>query len=294
MALTAPFNIIATASQDGLDIIAQWTNGDTYNEIRFQYHTGGAWTDVELEGDATTYTIDTVTINTTYTVRVRGETIEPEEVSDWSDEATAFCGSDTFTDTITFTDSLAEVLTTGDIFEDTISFTATLSEVGTYVDTFTETITFTDYLLDSQTIRTNFANYIIDASGNVYQHGDDFLGDAGVPISSTFATKNTDFADQDMQVKDEFKEVFGARLHYKDLSASTVVSISYSTDGGTTWYPETRILGTGDETTKSADFYFRATAHTFKFKVEHASADKDFQWSALEIFYLQAGEYVEI
>lgn len=292
MSIDAPFSLIATAS--GNDIIAEWINGDTYNTTLLQYHTGGAWVDVGLGGHRTSYRLSSVTTNTLYTFRVQGAIAAPSaETSDWSGEATATYHSDTLTEIVTFTDSLDELLS-GDVFQETVNFSDILSEVGTYVDTFTETVTFSDYLLDSQTIRTDFAYYLIDASGNVYEHGDSYLGDAGVAISSAFATKNTDFADQDMAVKDEFKELFGARLHYKDLSSSTVVSISYSTDGGTTWYPETQALGTGDETTKSAEFFFRATAHSFKFKVEHASTDKDFQWSGLEIFYLPAGEYFQI
>lgn len=294
MSLLAPRLTQVSAKPSGEDIEVQWDNRDAYDVIRLQYHTGGAWEDVELGGSDTDYTLDSVDANTLYTVRGRGETDAPLEVSDWSNEDTATCFGDTLTDIVTFTDSLSETISAGDIFTDTVTFSDVLSEVGTYIDTFTDTVTFTDFLSDAQTLYTNFAYYLVDSAGNTYEHGEDYLGDAGASIPAAFETKNTDFADQDMAVKDEFKEIFGARLHYKDLTSSITVSISYSTNGGTIWHPETRTLGTGDETTKSADFYFRATGHTFKFKVEHASADKDFQWSGLEIFYLPAGEYMEI
>lgn len=294
MSLAAPRLTQVIAKPSGEDIEAQWENTTEYDTIRLQYHTGGAWEEVEVDGHDTDYTLDSVDANTLYTVRVRGETDAPMEVSDWSREKTATCYSDTLTNTVTFTDSLDDNLVTGDIFLDTVTFSDILTEVGVYLDNFTDTITFSDFLLDAQTLRTDFAYYLIDSGGNIYEHGVAYLGDAGESISSVFETKNTDFADQDMAVKDEFKEVFGARLHYKDLSADATVSISYSTNAGVTWYPTIRVLGTGAETTKSADFFFRATAHSFKFKIEHASADKDFQWSGLEIFYLQAGEFFEI
>jgi len=263
-----------------------WNNQENYDSIVVYRDSGSGFVYLTiLAGSAESYDDEDITTNTSYTYKVHA--IIGEEDQGVSDTDICTCWSDILTDTLSITDSLID----GAWFLDTVHLSDTLSEVSACVEEFTETLSINDYLLDGQTLKTIYTYYLIDSSGNVYEHAESYQGDAGTPISSTFETLNTDFADQDPEVKDENKEIFGARLHYKDLSATAMVSVSYSTDGGASWNPDTKIVGTGDGTTKSQEFFFRATAHTFKFKIDHASANKDFQWSALEIFYLSAGEY---
>jgi len=80
-----------------------------------------------------------------------------------------------------------------------------------------------------------------------------------------------------------------------DLDASTSVSLYYSTDGGASWTSGgTNSLGDGDGTTKETEFYFIATGKFFDFKIEHASTANEFQWIALEIFFLPRGQIKQI
>lgn len=290
----APSHLTLTAQSTGTSMTAQWTNNDDYNQIKVEYNKGAGWVIALIGRTRESYTLTSVTVNTTYTVRVAGKT-GFDDWSDYSSTDTATCFSDSINDAFSgLSDTLTEISGKNDIFSDSFSMSDTFKEVGTYVQAFTETFSMSDHLADAQTLRTDYAYYLVGPDGNSYQLGKGYLGDAGSNITSTFQTKTTDFEDQHPEDANQFKEVFGARLNYIDTDSDITVSVSYSIDGGTTWNAVTKIIGDGDDTAKTEDFHFRATANEFAFKVEHASSDAEFNWTGLKIFYLPAGDFFSI
>lgn len=288
----APSHLTLTAQSTGTSMVAQWTNEDNYGQVKVEYNKGAGWVIAWQGVTRESYTLRSVTVNTTYTVRVAGGI--GLDWSDYSHTDTATCFSDTLSETFSASDNLAENLITGDILHDSFSVSDTFKEVGTYVEAFTETFSMSDHLADAQTLRTDYAYYLVSPDGNSYQLGKGYLGDAGSNITSTFQTKTTDFEDQHPEDANQFKEVFGARLNYIDTDSDITVSVSYSIDGGTTWNTVTKIMGGSTNVAKTEDFHFRATANEFAFKVEHASSDAEFNWTGLKIFYLPAGDFFSI
>ena len=100
-----------------------------------------------------------------------------------------------------------------------------------------------------------------------------------------------------MDALDKFKTIYKIRLWYVDISGSDLgcqVVIGVKSDGGTSWATvEENVGGSGDDTTKSKDFYIIKTGHSFKFRIEHDSTDNEFQWTALEVFYTLGGDYFQ-
>ena len=80
------------------------------------------------------------------------------------------------------------------------------------------------------------------------------------------------------------------RLHYIDRTEDAVISVSLSTDGGATWTPNTKTMGTGDGKAKYKDFYSIKSGHVFRFAIENASASDEFLMVGLEIFFTVGGD----
>ena len=181
----------------------------------------------------------------------------------------------------------------GDFFE-TLTHADTLEVSATFNVTFTETLTHSDFIATAQTIKTNYAYYLGDAIGNIYEFSESKLGDASNNITCTWFSKRTDFSEQDFECENRFKTLYKIRLHYKDLTANTHVTVGVSTDGGSSWTTRSKTIGTGDGIDKATDFYLIVSGYLFNFKVEHGSSANSCQWTGFTVFYTATGEYLEI
>ena len=146
----------------------------------------------------------------------------------------------------------------------------------------------------SQSIRTDWAMFLGSSTGKVYDYNPDALSDDGVAVGAIWQSKQTDLADQVPEMADQWKNLWKVRLVYVDKTASTNVTVYVSVDGGESWSSRMKSLGTGDGTTKSADFYFILPFEFLDVKVEHASDANEFQWAGLYVYWTPAGEHFEI
>ncbi len=163
-------------------------------------------------------------------------------------------------------------------------------------DTLTEDVTVSEIIRHSTTVQTNYAYYLLGDDGDVYEYSDEFKSDAGVTITKQYITKNTDLTDQGASPSDIFKTVYSAKLFYKDLDSSVGVTLSISTDDGTTWESSptgTKSLGTGSGQVKTATWNFPGgkSGQFFKFKLDSGSTTTRIQWLGLEIEYEEAGPH---
>lgn len=114
-------------------------------------------------------------------------------------------------------------------------------------------------------------------------------------IDSQYISKPTDFSEQDPQAHNRIKTVSLVVLEYEDKSANTPVDISISIDDGVTWTTISRVLGTGDNTQKSAEFRFAPiSSKWFKFRVRSNDDDSDFSWTGVYVYYDIGGPSFEV
>jgi hypothetical protein len=118
-----------------------------------------------------------------------------------------------------------------------------------------------------------------------------YLSDAGEKIEAYETLKQGDFADQDQWSHNQYKTIYEARLWYVDKNANATTTLRLSDDGGQTWTDTTLSLGNGDGTVKAAKFHVIFTGHTITPRLLNDSAEQDFQWIALELYYMYAGDY---
>ena len=251
-----------------------WTNPQGYDSIRVWRHDGSRWWSIEtLAGNATSYDDEDVTANFLYLYKVgtRVETETPPSIFSNTDSAGIW--RDTPMASIVIGGSIVEYVTGTD-----------------YAETPTAAIGITGYILDAISLKTNYAYYLGDSSGKIYEYGGDYLGDAGGTIPARWESKDTDFSDQDLQISHRSKIIEKMRLHYIDKTEDAVISVSISTDGGASWTPKTKTMGTGDGKAKYEDFYNVTSGHTFRFAIENASASDEFLMVGLEIFFTVGGD----
>jgi hypothetical protein len=253
-----------------------WDNSDTYSEIDIQYDKGAGWITYEsgLSGSTTSYNVEDIVPNILYNFRlvlfVTGETAV------YSNTDNAGCFADAITDEIKTSESVTDYATGS-----------------TVSDTITDTVYVTDYVADATDIITNYAYYVATADGKVYEYSGFYKSDGGTAITAQWESKETDFAEQDIQNSDKFKTVEFVRLHYMDKSAGALIDVRVSTDGGANWTTETKNIGTGSNKGKTKDFHFTKTGQIFKFSVRSVSTSDEFQWAGLEVFYSIGGDYFE-
>ena len=272
MALTAPGDLTATSS-DADTIALAWENHDTYTDIYIEYNTGAGWNRLDsISGALESYDHDGVTTNTPYTYRVFGLTKDDE--SGYSNTDSAACWSDTITDEIAVSESVTEYATG-----------VTVS------DTITDTVYMSDFAVDATGIITNYAYYVATADGKVYEYSGYYKSDGGTAITARWESKDTDFADQDIESSDKFKTTEFIRLHYIDKSAGALITLEVSVDGGATWTTKTKNIGTGDNKGKTVDFFIIKSGQIFRFAIKSASTSDEFQWVGLEAFYSVGGDY---
>ena len=276
MALTPVDDLVATAS-DSDTIGLAWSNADNYFDIAIEYDKGAGWETYDvIDGGEESIDVDDVVPNILYNFRLVCSDALGEEESVNSNTDSAGCWADTITDEIITSESVTEYATGVDV-----------------ADTITDTVYMTDYVSDAKDIITNYAYYVATADGKVYQYSGFYKSDGGTAITAQWESKDTDFADQDIENADKFKTVEFMRLHYIDKSGGAQISVRLSTDGGASWTTKTKNIGTGDGKGKTKDFHFVTTGQIFRFAIRSVSATDDFQWVGLESFYNIGGESFE-
>jgi hypothetical protein len=279
MSLLAPSSLGADANGYTDQIDLSWTNNDVYDYVHIQRKQGaGSWVHLDtVDGAETSYEHEGVITNVFYGYRVSAVANgDDPETSSYSNTDYAACWSDTITDEIKVSESVTEYATAEDVS-----------------DTITDTMYVTDYIADATDILTNYAYYVATADGKVYEYSSFYKSDGGTAITAQWESKDTDFAEQDIQNSDKFKTVEFVRLHYMDKSAGALIDVRVSTDGGANWTTKTKNIGTGDNKGKIKDFYFVKTGQIFRFSVRSVSTSDEFQWAGLEVFYNTGGDYFE-
>ena len=294
--MSAPTLNWLAAAPDNSSVTVDWTNNGVYSQIDVYRNTsGGAFSSIKTYTDPAREAHDDngVATNTEY-----GYYIQSVSAAGVEDSNTLYIQmfDDSADDTIELDEDTADQTYVGDSSSDTITLDEATTGTGAASDSATETLVLMDDVgeIFTLTLETDYGYYLGDFAGNVYYESDEYRSDNGTAISAYWLSKETDFSDIDDDAISNFKTVYKARLFYIDHTAGHTVTVSVSNDGGTTWTAAGRNIGTGDGTTKSADFFFIKTGDTFQFKVEHNNTEGKFQWLNMEVFYSVGGQYFEI
>jgi hypothetical protein len=269
-----------------------WNNEDSYDEIEVyrKASTESTWSPLAILNPAVELYDDYAVTNTN--IRLQYHVIgakSPFVDSDPSNQVDLTRWGDTISDTATVTDSVVGLQTYVDIITDTVGVATYPDSETTWVSAITDTVTVTDSFTDAVSIKTTFDYYIGMYNGTVHATRSSYLSDNTTSITSIWETIETDLG-----MPNKFKTVHRANLKFVDKSSTTPVSVSISNDGGLTWTGASKSVGTGNDRTDSKWFYYNMSGEYFKFKVELASADKEFQIIALDIDFLPCGEVIEV
>jgi phage major head subunit gpT-like protein len=131
--------------------------------------------------------------------------------------------------------------------------------------------------------------YLGDSGGNVYEYSASQTSDAGTSITSRWESRLIDFGDDQA---DRWKTISQVKLIYDDDNAHTV-TVSLSTDDGTTWTDNDRTFGSGSGVEAEENFGFWLTGKQFRIKLEHASATTTFTWTELAVDYITQASFFE-
>ena len=267
---TLPTATVNSASQ----VTLTWVDNSD-NETGFEVYSGIAGAAYALltttAAEVETYVVTGLTASTPYWFKIRA--VNAAANSEYSAQVSAFTNQ-----------AAATLANTG--HQDILIIDRVSAEVTKHKDVTTiTTVTVSDVLTSTfEIIATDAGTHKIDTT-----HADN-----GYPISSYIRTKDLDFTDQYPDLAGMVKTVKKFRLLYEDVDASTPVTVYVSNDGGANWGICANTIGTGDGTTKYADFYFMnsdyVTGLNFTFKVESLSTTTDFLWLAFEIEFMVRGE----
>ena len=253
--------------------------------------------------DGVSLDIDTAYSTThTGTLSTSGSLTQTATISNSSTGTLAITGTATSgiasnydaTGTLSISGSLEEAYAMGHTGTGTLAASGLSVSVFNAIATHTGTLTLSGVTLGSQSIRADWEMFLGSGSGKVFTYSDDYLSDDGTAISSIWQSKQTDLSDQKPEMADMWKNLWKIRLIYVDKTADTNVTIYVSTDGGESWTSKMKTLGTGDGTTKSADFYFIKPFEFLDVKIEHSSTANEFQWAGIYAYWTPAGEHFEI
>ncbi len=277
MALIPVSDLVATSSD--IDTIGlAWSNPDIYDEIYVFFDKGAGWEQYTiLAGTVTSVDVDDIVSSILYNFKIECTDPLAEDPDAVSNTDSAACWVSTPVATVNVLPNIEEYVTGTD-----------------YTETPTATINVTGVVLDAISLKTTYGYYVGSSNGKVYEYSASYKSDAGTSISARWESKDTDFADQSIEISDRFKTIEFVRLHYIDKTSSATVSVLVSTDGGATWTPQTKSIGTGDGKGKTKDFHFITTGQIFRFAVENASTSDEFQFAGLEVFYSIGGSYFEV
>jgi hypothetical protein len=140
--------------------------------------------------------------------------------------------------------------------------------------------------------------YVGNDDGDIYKISDTYEAEGAVAIPAYYRTKQLDFTDEYEQLIGMWKTVEHVTVTYRDVMASTPLSIHISDDGGVTWASKHTTVGTGDGKIKTKDFWFLdsdlCTSDFFFFILESTSSDKTFEWLQIVVWFLPAGPFYRL
>lgn len=266
-------------------VLLEWTNTGGDGDIWVDYDNNGWVRIYTLSSDATSQLVSTDN-NTSYDFRVKAQW-----QLGWSSVTGIGNWQVTKTETVTPSESASEDIGYSDTNTETVTVSASGVEVSTQSDTCIETVTVSDSASAAAVspLETTFRYYLGSFEGKVYSEREDVYSDDGTAIDAIWESKDLDFGDMFPELIDRDKTLYKVRLTYTDKTSDTEVDIGASTNGGTTWATRTKSIGTGDGTTKDAEFYFVLTGTYLRFRIRNNSTTDQFQWTRLVPFVVDAG-----
>jgi hypothetical protein len=292
---SVPTGLIAVGQTSG-NIDLDWTNHGPYTALEVYrnnvfYKTLGV--------SVISYTDSSVSSNTTYTYKIYAEW---EGGSGYS--STDSCAlwtaspatddvniSDSKTVTVDFAYSKTEEMAFVEATE--VEHETTPTEPQAYEIDETDTCTMSDTYEASHIGSQDWKYYLGNSIGEVCPYAETYEGDGVADINAYYQTKALDFADQYPQFRDTWKTVRYVYLDYIDLQECSV-TLSLSTDNGTTWASSSKTLGDGDLTVKRARFDFNTSGRFFVIKLAHSSNDRLFQWVRMNVEFLTESEWFSV
>jgi hypothetical protein len=201
---------------------------------------------------------------------------------------------DTYTDDIALTEGYGDVARFTDNQVEALALTEPYTDHAIFTSTATDTLTLADSTGDATSLKTDFSYYWGDSLGGIYSYDLDKTSDAGAAIASYWISKTIDFVEQDVENTGNWKCLRRIEYLYRDWGAIPV-SISISSNGGTSWETLTKSIGGySDGRTEHAHFHFIKTGQFFIFKLEWPSATADFQFLGMDLVYSEEGSQFEV
>ena len=124
------------------------------------------------------------------------------------------------------------------------------------------------------------------------------LSDPETSMECYYRTKSLDYTDQFPELINQWTEIDHIDIVYRDINASTPLSVHLSNDDGVTWASKHTTIGNGDKKTKIEPFYFKDTAvvfgKLFVVKIESTSSNKNFELLQIRIHIIPRGEYFKV
>jgi len=152
------------------------------------------------------------------------------------------------------------------------------------------------YIFDLAGEISNF--YVGNDDGDIYKISDSYEAEGAVAIPAYWRSKQIDFTDQYEQFAGVWKTIDHITVIYRDIMASTPLSVSISDDGGVSWATKHTIVGTGDGKIKHRNFWLQdsdlCTSGDFFFILESTSSDKVFEWLQVIIWFIPGGPFFRL
>jgi hypothetical protein len=293
MLVVAPLNLSATNASPTVNDLA-WTNGDTYDYI-FIHRNGVFWKYIIGRLNATTDT--SFSANVLYEYKLYGTVTGVGSSAFCAPDS---CGYFTFTSAETvhvFEDPDCSVTVSPYSYTDVAHVTC--EDIATCVvgdevpedfgDMVTDTVTCTDRVATFLITPQNYSYYLGTSNGMVHAYDEDETGDNGVAINAYWKSKRLDFSDIYPDILGTWKTISHIQLTYLDKGESTV-TLSVSTDGGTTWESKTKTFGSGTLKTAEKSYHFWKTGRFFNFRVSNVSSAETFQLLRLTAHFTPQAE----
>jgi hypothetical protein len=306
---TAPTGLsveVTGVGDGGATVKLTWTNhgdgiGDAYQYVVIGY-SAGVWHEISIDGRSTTYSVG-ITLNTTWQFRVKGYELVGGDTA-WSTTVniaayttTQSTGVDLTVPLPTETIDDSPTGETDIVYESPpvlIRLLPTCSEGGATTDTQSTGVTLTVYYRKGIQSPIDYAYYLADNYGKVFNYSSSYKSDDGEVITCTYTTKDSELSDQDVQCIDKMKTLHEVKLWYIDTASSVTYSIGVSIDGGNTWTNKSASLGTGTGTAKNHTFWFYITGQKFMIRVQRSSTSATMQLLGIECAYDVRGEHFSL
>jgi len=292
----APTNLSVTRNGTQNDL--SWTNGESYTSIWVwrQVTPGRDWEQYSWieNGTATSYSDPAANDyeNAVYAYKLVAYTFT--EILESAEFYTGYFLDTVIDEVKAITQTPGEVVGLSDTITDIVTaLTGTSEQIG-MSDTITDIVSVSTSDQGAASVKTDFGYYWGTSNGYIYTYSATYKSDNGASILSMWRSKTVDFSELNIKFANQYKTVYRVSLQYVDLDANTPVSVSISTNGGSTWTSSTTVnIGTGLLNVANKDFWFTGVCgQFFDFKVEFPSTDKTFQLISMFIDFEPWGEVV--